>query len=117
MAATTMRTAEPGGSEQEQIPTRQSRRFCAVANVFKLLSDETRLRSSSTWYRAANSTSPSVRAVRPEPARRQPPPARLRVSGLIEPRRDGKNNFYSVRAEASGRLRLHRSSANGELGR
>jgi ArsR family transcriptional regulator len=39
--------------------------------------------------------------------------ALLRVSGLIESRREGKHNFYSVRAEAFGELLTTLFSATG----
>ena len=43
--------------------------------------------------------------------------ALLRVSGLIEARREGKHNFYSVRSEAFGNLLMTLFSASGELPR
>ena len=43
--------------------------------------------------------------------------ALLRVSGLIESRREGKHNFYSVRTDHFGELLLHLFSAAGEVPR
>ena len=41
--------------------------------------------------------------------------ALLRVSGLIESRREGKHNFYSVRADHFGELLVSLFSATGEM--
>ena len=41
--------------------------------------------------------------------------ALLRVSGLIESRREGKHNFYSVRKEHFGELLTELFSATGEI--
>ena len=43
--------------------------------------------------------------------------ALLRVSGLIESRREGKHNFYSVRTDHFGELLLSLFSAAGETPR
>jgi ArsR family transcriptional regulator len=43
--------------------------------------------------------------------------ALLRVSGLIESRREGKHNFYSVRTDHFGELLLSLFSAAGEVPR
>jgi ArsR family transcriptional regulator, arsenate/arsenite/antimonite-responsive transcriptional repressor len=41
--------------------------------------------------------------------------ALLRVSGLIESRREGKHNFYSVRTDHFGELLVNLFSATGEM--
>jgi ArsR family transcriptional regulator len=41
--------------------------------------------------------------------------ALLRVSGLIESRREGKHNFYSVRRDYFGELMVDLFSATGEM--
>ena len=41
--------------------------------------------------------------------------ALLRVSGLIEPRREGKHNYYSVRTEVFAALLVRLLSATGEM--
>ena len=41
--------------------------------------------------------------------------ALLRVSGLIESRREGKHNFYSVRTDHFGELLLSLFSSTGEM--
>jgi ArsR family transcriptional regulator len=43
--------------------------------------------------------------------------ALLRVSGLIESRREGKHNFYSVRADHFGELLISLFSSTGEMPR
>ena len=43
--------------------------------------------------------------------------ALLRVSGLIEARREGKHNFYSVRADQFGELLGQLFSATGQIPR
>jgi len=89
-----------------------------VANVFKLLSDETRLRILT--YLAQNKelhvTDLCERLGQSQPAVSHHL-ALLRVSGLIEPRREGKHNFYSVRTEAFGELLLNVLSASGDMPR
>jgi ArsR family transcriptional regulator len=89
-----------------------------VANVFKLLSDETRLRILT--YLAQNKelhvTDLCDRLGQSQPAVSHHL-ALLRVSGLIEPRREGKHNFYSVRSDAFGELLVSVLSASGEMPR
>jgi len=70
-----------------------------LVQVFKLLSDETRLRILFYLSRAGEM---HVTALCDRLGQSQPAVshhlALLRVAGLIEARRDGKHNFYSVRA-------------------
>ena len=69
-----------------------------LVQVFKLLSDETRLR---ILLYLAQERELHVTALCEKLGQSQPAVshhlALLRVSGLIEARRDGKHNFYSVR--------------------
>ena len=69
-----------------------------LVQVFKLLSDETRLRILLYLTREGEL---HVTALCKKLGQSQPAVshhlALLRVSGLIEARRDGKHNFYSVR--------------------
>ena len=69
-----------------------------LVQVFKLLSDETRLRILLYLARAGEL---HVTALCDKLAQSQPAVshhlALLRVAGLIEARRDGKHNYYSVR--------------------
>jgi ArsR family transcriptional regulator len=87
-----------------------------LSNVFKLLSDETRLRILT--YLAQNNEL-HVSDLCDRLGQSQPAVshhlALLRVSGLIEPRREGKHNFYSVRTDAFGELLARLLSASGEL--
>src|SRR4051794_11377543 len=89
-----------------------------LTNVFKLLSDETRLRILT--YLAENQelhvTNLCDRLGQSQPAVSHHL-ALLRVSGLIESRREGKHNFYSVRTDAFGDLLLTLFSASGEVPR
>lgn len=87
-----------------------------LAQVFKLLSDETRLRI--LFYLAQNSelhvTDLCNRLGQSQPAVSHHL-ALLRVSGLIESRREGKHNFYSVRTDHFGELLASLLSATGNL--
>jgi ArsR family transcriptional regulator len=87
-----------------------------LAQVFKLLSDETRMRI--LFYLAQNEelhvTDLCGRLGQSQPAVSHHL-ALLRVSGLIEARRAGKHNFYSVRTEQFGELLHELLSATGEV--
>jgi len=87
-----------------------------LAQVFKLLSDETRLRI--LLYLAQNHelhvTDLCNRLGQSQPAVSHHL-ALLRVSGLIEARREGKHNFYSVRKEHFGELLVDLFSATGSI--
>ncbi|MHC5541069.1 ArsR/SmtB family transcription factor [Singulisphaera rosea] len=87
-----------------------------LVQVFRLLSDETRLRI--LFYLAQNGelhvTDICERLGQSQPAVSHHL-ALLRVSGLIEARREGKHNFYSVRTEAFGELLVSIFSASGEV--
>jgi len=76
-----------------------------LVQVFKLLSDETRLRVMMYLAREGEL---HVTALCDKLNQSQPAVshhlALLRVAGLIEARRDGKHNFYSVRAKHFHRL-------------
>lgn len=95
--------AEP---EVEQSHAKSNLRFPELSNklekdlvqVFKLLSDETRLR---VLLYLAREGELHVTALCSKLGQSQPAVshhlALLRVAGLIEARRDGKHNYYSVR--------------------
>ncbi len=76
-----------------------------LVQVFKLLSDETRLRVLTYLAREGEL---HVTALCDKLGQSQPAVshhlALLRVAGLIEARRDGKHNFYSVRVKHFHRL-------------
>ena len=87
-----------------------------LSNTFKLLSDETRLRI--LFYLAQNQelhvTDLCDRLGQSQPAVSHHL-ALLRVSGLIEPRREGKHNYYSVRTETFGELLVSLFASMGEV--
>ncbi len=87
-----------------------------LAQVFKLMSDETRLRI--LLYLAQNGelhvTDLCNRLGQSQPAVSHHL-ALLRVSGLIEARREGKHNFYSVRGDHFGELMVELFSATGSM--
>lgn len=76
-----------------------------LVQVFKLLSDETRLR---ILMYLAREDELHVTALCDKLGQSQPAVshhlALLRVAGLIEARRDGKHNFYSVRVQHFHRI-------------
>jgi ArsR family transcriptional regulator len=76
-----------------------------LVQIFKLLSDETRLRILLSLAREGEL---HVSAICDQMGQSQPAVshhlALLRVAGLIEARRDGKHNFYSVRRTPFYRL-------------
>lgn len=87
-----------------------------LAQVFKLMSDETRLKI--LLYLAQNGEL-HVSDLCDRLGQSQPAVshhlALLRVSGLIESRRAGKHNFYSVRADHFGKLMVDLFSATGQM--
>ena len=87
-----------------------------LAQVFKLLSDETRMRI--LVYLAQNQelhvTDLCSRLGQSQPAVSHHL-ALLRVSGLIESRREGKHNFYSVRSDFFGEMLVDLLSSTGNM--
>lgn len=88
-----------------------------LAQVFKLLSDETRLRVlfllALSEHGELHVTDLCGRLGQSQPAVSHHL-ALLRVSGLIEARREGKHNFYRVRTEQFGELLFSLFAAVGE---
>src|SRR5215210_6111190 len=117
MARKTKKSGEGNGS-LEGMPAVSEQAVRDLAQVFKLMSDETRLRI--LLYLAQNSelhvTDLCNRLGQSQPAVSHHL-ALLRVSGLIESRREGKHNFYSVRAEHFGDLLVELFSAAGSMPR
>jgi len=112
----TTRPAAAAASATETMPEVSEQAVRELAQVFKLLSDETRLRI--LFYLAQNNelhvTDLCNRLGQSQPAVSHHL-ALLRVSGLIESRREGKHNFYSVQTEHFGDLLLSLFSAAGEV--
>src|SRR6478736_6079458 len=110
------RAGDSNGSTSATVPELSEQAIRELAQVFKLLSDETRLRI--LFYLAQNSelhvTDLCQRLGQSQPAVSHHL-ALLRVSGLIESRREGKHNFYSVRTDHFGELLVNLFSATGEM--
>src|SRR5829696_10563370 len=104
MARKTKKSGEAEGS-LDAMPAVPGQAVRDLAQVFKLMSDATRLRI--LLYLAQNSelhvTDLCHRLGQSQPAVSHHL-ALLRVSGLIESRREGKHNFYSVRTDHFGDL-------------
>src|SRR4051794_35174562 len=114
----TLRGGNSNHSTMEAMPEVSEQAVRELAQVFKLLSDETRLRI--LFYLAQNNelhvTDLCTRLGQSQPAVSHHL-ALLRVSGLIESRREGKHNFYSVRTDHFGELLVNLFSATGEMPR
>jgi len=110
------RTGETSVASVEAMPEVSEQAVRELTQVFKLLSDETRLRI--LFYLAQNSelhvTDLCNRLGQSQPAVSHHL-ALLRVSGLIESRREGKHNFYSVRTDHFGELLVSLFTATGEM--
>jgi ArsR family transcriptional regulator len=118
MARKTLKRAPETAGNSDSLPEVSEQAVRELAQVFKLLSDETRLRI--LFYLAQNSelhvTDLCNRLGQSQPAVSHHL-ALLRVSGLIEARREGKHNFYSVRTDHFGELLVSLFSATGEIPR
>src|SRR4051812_11162531 len=117
MARKSRKAGEDNGS-MDAMPAVSDQAVRDLAQVFKLMSDETRLR---ILLYLANSGELHVTDLCNRLGQSQPAVshhlALLRVSGLIEARREGKHNFYSVRAEHFGALLVVLVSAGGAMPR
>lgn len=112
-----------GKREQSMAGTRRTagnpaaeRAIRDLVQVARLLSDETRLR---ILFFLAQHGELHVSDLCERLGLSQPAVshhlALLRVSGLIEARREGKHNFYSIQADAFGELLVSLFSALGEV--
>ena len=116
----TKRSSVSNGHLAHSAPEVSDQSVRELAQVFKLLSDETRLRI--LFYLALSPdgelhvTDLCHRLGQSQPAVSHHL-ALLRVSGLIESRREGKHNFYCVRTDHFGELLLSLFSAAGETPR
>jgi ArsR family transcriptional regulator len=114
-AKTRIRERETTQDRSASVPTVSDQPIRDAVQVFRLLSDETRLRILLYLSQAGelHVTDLCNRLGQGQPAVSHHL-ALLRVSGLIEPRREGKHNFYSLRAEAFGDLVVGLLSMSGE---
>src|SRR5579883_3596361 len=116
----TKRSLDTNGQVSTLGPEVSDQSVRELAQVFKLLSDETRLRI--LFYLALSPhgelhvTDLCQRLGQSQPAVSHHL-ALLRVSGLIESRREGKHNFYTVRTDHFGELLVSLFSAAGEMPR
>jgi len=110
------RTGGTNGAAMTSMPPISEQSVRDLAQVFKLMSDETRLKI--LLYLAQNHelhvTDLCRRLEQSQPAVSHHL-ALLRVSGLIESRREGKHNFYSVRSDFFGEMLAELLSATGEM--
>ncbi|OYW23193.1 MAG: ArsR family transcriptional regulator [Planctomycetales bacterium 12-60-4] len=97
--------AEPPATRGGSFPELSDQLEKDLVQVFKLLSDETRLRILMYLMREGelHVTALCERLGQSQPAVSHHL-ALLRVAGLIEARRDGKHNFYSIRAKHFHRI-------------
>ena len=113
---TTKRGSEMTKAAAGSVPAVSDTVIRDLVQVFRLLSDETRLRI--LFYLVQNQelhvTDLCERLGQTQPAVSHHL-ALLRVSGLIEARREGKHNFYSVRTDVFGELLESLFSSSGEV--
>ena len=116
MARKNDKRAGDGGHTLTAMPSVSEQAVRDLAQVFKLMSDETRLR---ILLYLAQSGELHVTDLCNRLGQSQPAVshhlALLRVSGLIESRREGKHNFYSVRGDHFGELLHDLFSAAGNM--
>lgn len=114
--ATNKSTAGSNGHTLTTMPEVSDQSVRDLAQVFKLMSDETRLRILLYLAQAGelHVTDLCNRLGQSQPAVSHHL-ALLRVSGLIESRREGKHNFYSVRSEHFGEMLVDLFSATGQI--
>jgi ArsR family transcriptional regulator len=112
------KTTKPANGMITAMPVVSDQAVRDLAQVFKLMSDETRLRI--LLYLAQSGelhvTDLCTRLGQSQPAVSHHL-ALLRVSGLIESRREGKHNYYSVRAGHFGEMLVNLFSAGGPIPR
>jgi ArsR family transcriptional regulator len=112
----TAQSREGGSSGEDNMAPAPTKLLHEAANIFTLLSDESRLRivlylmrnnelNVSEICRQLGQTQPAVSHHL----------ALLRVSGVIEARRSGKNIYYTVRTEMFNDLLARLLSSLGEM--
>jgi len=117
MAARTSKPdATPEARKRPDSTTVSEQTIRELANVFTLLSDETRLRILAYLIEKEeiNVTDLCERLGQSQPAVSHHL-ALMRVSGLIEARREAKHNFYSMRTDAFGEMLESLFTVTGEV--
>lgn len=117
MASTDVkRTAATSRNSGTPVPTAADKSIRELVQVARLLSDETRLRILFllSEHGELHVTELCERLGQSQPAVSHHL-ALMRVSGLIEARREAKHNFYSVRTDAFGEMLESLFSVVGEV--
>jgi DNA-binding transcriptional ArsR family regulator len=116
MASTDTKRTATGRSQGTPAPTAADKSIRELVQVARLLSDETRLR---ILFLLAQNGELHVTDLCERLGQSQPAVshhlALMRVSGLIEARREAKHNFYSVRTDAFGEMLESLFSVTGEV--
>ena len=107
-------TLSPPRTGNGEVPELSDQMVNELCQVFKLLADETRLRILIYLAQEGelNVTELCERLGQSQPAVSHHL-ALMRVARIIEPRRDGKHNYYSVREEHFHELMRSLSSTSG----
>src|SRR4051794_29397196 len=116
MASTDIKRTATGRTQGTPAPSAADKSIRELVQVARLLSDETRLR---ILFLLAQNGELHVTDLCERLGQSQPAVshhlALMRVSGLIEARREAKHNFYSVRTDAFGEMLESLFSVTGEV--
>src|SRR3954454_24298253 len=116
MASTDVKRTASSRSQGTPVPTAADKSIRELVQVARLLSDETRLRILFllSEHGELHVTELCERLGQSQPAVSHHL-ALMRVSGLIEARREAKHNFYSVRTDAFGEMLESLFAVTGEV--
>jgi len=116
MASTDVKRTASSRSQGTPAPTAADKSIRELVQVARLLSDETRLR---ILFLLAEHGELHVTDLCERLGQSQPAVshhlALMRVSGLIEARREAKHNYYSVRTDAFGEMLESLFAVTGEV--
>jgi ArsR family transcriptional regulator len=116
MASTDIKRTATGRTQGTPAPSAADKSIRELVQVARLLSDETRLR---ILFLLAQNGELHVTDLCERLGQSQPAVshhlALMRVSGLIEARREAKHNYYSVRTDAFGEMLESLFSVTGEV--
>lgn len=116
MASTNAKTKASSRPQTPPAPTVADKSIRELVQVARLLSDETRLR---ILFLLAQNGELHVTDLCERLGQSQPAVshhlALMRVSGLIEARREAKHNYYSVRTDAFGEMLESLFAVTGEV--